>query len=139
MNEERASTRTLKQKWDEEDAARDKQEERAQQTFLEAEANQTFAPIEEFLMRLNKALSAAVASVEIYTWEHLGDRQLRRVARISSFDPLRQLRLEFTIHAVSIFYRDKVYRFASGMEALIRVITADVERFLAPNREAADS
>src|SRR5436305_13886419 len=105
MNEERASTRTLKQKWDEEDAARDKQEERAQQTFLEAEANQTFAPIEEFLMRLNKALSAAVASVEIDTiWQHLGDRRLRRVARISSFDPLRQLRLEFTIHAVSIFY-----------------------------------
>ena len=49
MNDERESTRTLKQRWDEEDAARDKQEEGAQQAFLEAEANHTFAPIEDFL------------------------------------------------------------------------------------------
>ena len=140
MNEERASTRSLKQKWDEQDAARDKQEERAQQTFLEAEANQTFAPIEEFLMRLNKALSAAGASMEIDTiWQHLGERRLRRVAKVISSNSLQRLPLDFTIHGVSIFYHGKVYRFASGIEALIRVITADVERFLAPDREAADS
>jgi hypothetical protein len=36
MNDEPPSTRTLK-RWDEEDAARDKQEERAQQAFLEEE------------------------------------------------------------------------------------------------------
>ena len=66
MNDEPANTRTLKQRWDEKDAARDKQEERAQQAFLEAEANHTFAPIEDFLIRLSKVLSAAGASVEIH-------------------------------------------------------------------------
>ena len=59
MNDEPASTRTLKQRWDEEDAVRDEQEKRAQQLFLEVEANQTFAPIEDFLIRLSKVLSAA--------------------------------------------------------------------------------
>jgi hypothetical protein len=138
MNDE--PTRTLKQRWDEEDAARDKQEERAQQAFLEAEANQTFAPIEEFLIRLSKALIAAGGSVEIdATWQHLGERRLRRLAKVIAANPLHRLPLEFTIHGVSIFYRDKVYRFTSGAEALIRAITADVEQFLTPHRKATDS
>src|SRR6516164_2682131 len=124
-------------KWDEEDAARDKQEKRAQQTFLEEEANKTFAPIEDFLIRLSKVLSAAGASMEIdTTWEHLGERRLRRVAKIVSPDSLHRLPLDFTIHAASIFYRDKVYRLATGIEALILAITADVERFLTPYRKA---
>src|SRR6516165_4555109 len=85
MNDEPASTRCLKQRWDEKDAARDKQEERAQQAFLEAEANHTFAPIEDFLIRLSKVLSAGGASVEIdTTWQHLGERRLRRVAKVIS-------------------------------------------------------
>jgi hypothetical protein len=135
MNDE--PTRTLKQKWNDEDAARDKQEERAQQAFLEEEANKTFAPIEEFLIRLSKVLSAAGASMEIdTTWEHLGDRRLRRVAEIISPDSLHRLPLDFTINAASIFYRDKVYRLATGIEALIMAITADVERFLTPYRKA---
>jgi hypothetical protein len=58
MNDEHSRIRTLKQRWDEDDAARDKQEERAQQIFLEKEANQTFAPIEDYLTRLGKVLSA---------------------------------------------------------------------------------
>ena len=96
MNDEPASTRTLKQRWDEKDAARDKQEERAQQAFLEAEANHTFAPIEDFPIRLSKVLSAAGASVEIdTTWEHLGERRLRRVAEIISSDSLHRLPLDF--------------------------------------------
>ena len=83
MNDE--STRTLKQRWNEEDVARDKQEERAQQAFLEAEANHTFAPIEDFLIRLSKVLNAAGALMEIdTTWEHLGERRLRRVAEVIS-------------------------------------------------------
>ena len=140
MNDEPASARTLKQRWDEKDAARDKQEERAQQAFLEAEANHTFAPIEEFLMRLSKVLGAAGASVEIdTTWEHLGERRLRRVAEIISSDSLHRLPLDFTINAASIFYGDKVYRLATGIKALISVVTADVEQFLTPNRTAADS
>jgi hypothetical protein len=135
MNDE--PTRTLKQRWDEEDAARDEQEERAQQAFLEAEANHTFAPIDDFLIRLSKVLSAAGASVKIDTaWEHLGKRRLRRVAEIISSDSLHRLPLDFTIHAASIFYCDKVYRLATGIEALIHAITADVERFLTPHRKA---
>ena len=133
MNDE--PTRTLKQRWDEEDAARDKQEKRAQQTFLEVEANQTFAPIEEFLIRLSKVLSAAGASMEIdTTWEHLGERRLRRVGKIISSNPPQELALDFTINAASIVYREKVYRLATGIEALILAITADVERFLASYR-----
>jgi len=135
MNDEPA--RSLKQKWDEEDAARDKQEERAQQAFLEEEANKTFAPIEGFLIRLSKVLSAAGASMEIdTTWEHLGERRLRRVAEVISPDSLHRLPLDFTISAASIFYRDKVYRLATGIEALILAITADIERFLTPYRKA---
>ena len=136
MNDEPA-TRTLKQRWDEKDAARDKQEERAQQAFLEAEANQTFAPIEGFLIRLSKVLSAAGAMMEIdTTWEHLGERRLRRVAKIISSNPPQELSLDFTINAASIFYCDKIYRLATGIEALILAITADVERFLTPHRTA---
>jgi hypothetical protein len=136
MNDEPASARTLKQRWDEKDAARDKQEERAQQAFLEAEANHTFAPIENFLIRLSKVLSAAGASAEIHTtWEHLGERRLRRVAKIISSNPPRELPLDFTIIAASIFYCDKVYRLATGIEALILAITADIERFLTPHRK----
>jgi hypothetical protein len=138
MNDEPASTRTLKQRWDEKDAARDKQEERAQQAFLEAEANHTFAPIEDFLIRLSKVPSAAGASVEIdTTWEYLGERSLRRVAKIIFSNPPQELPLEFTIHAASIFYCEKIYRLATGIEALILAITADVERFLTPHRKSA--
>src|SRR6516225_3725990 len=138
MNDEPANTRTLKQKWDEEDAARDKQEEHAQQAFLEEEeANKTFAPIEGFLIRLSKVLSAAGALMEIdTTWEHLGERRLRRVAKIISSNPPQELSLDFTINAASIFYCDKVYRLATGIEALILAITADVERFLTPHQKA---
>jgi hypothetical protein len=140
MNDEPANARNLKHRWSEEDAARDKEEERAQQAFLEEEANRTFAPIEDFLVRLSKVLSATGASVEIdTTWQHLGERRLRRVANVISSTPLRRLRLDFTIHGVGIFYCDKVYQFATGIEALILAITADVERFLTPNRTAADS
>ena len=133
MNDE--PTRTLKQRWDEKDAARDKQEERAQQAFLEAEANHTFAPIEDFLIRLSKVLRAEIDT----TWEHLSERRLRRVAKVISSSPPQELPLDFTINAASIFYCDKVYRLATGIEALILAITTDVEQFLTPNRTAADS
>jgi hypothetical protein len=139
MNDEHSPGRSLKQKWDAEDAVRDKQEERAQQIFLEAEANQTFAPIEDFLARLRNVLNAAGASVEIdTTWEHLGDRRLRRVAKIIPSNP-SQLPLDFTIQGVSIFYRNKAYRFTGGIGALIQAITADVEQFLTLHRNRARS
>ncbi len=87
MSDDHSPIRTLKQKWNEEDAARDKREERAQQLFLEAEANHTFAPIEDFLVKLRKVLSAAGASMEIKTWQHLDDRRLPRVATKSPPTP----------------------------------------------------
>jgi hypothetical protein len=68
------------------------------------------------------------------TWEHLGERRLRRVAEVISPDSLH--RLPLTISAASIFYCDKVYRLATGIEALIMAITADIERFLTPYRKA---
>ena len=141
MSDEHLRIRNLKQKWHEEDAARDTQEEYAQQMLLEEEANETFAPIEDFLTRLGKVLSAAAsASVEIdTTWEQLSDRRLRRVARVISSNPPRQLRLEFTIQGMRISYHDKGYVLSGGIKALISVVTADVEQFLTPNRTAADS
>jgi hypothetical protein len=138
MSDEHSRIRALKQQWDDEDAMRVEQEGRAKQIFLEEEANQTFAPIEDYLMRLGKVLSAAGASVEIgTTWEHLGDQRLRRVAKVTSTDPTQQLPLDFTIQAVSIFYRDKHYCFSSGIGALILAITSDVEKFLTPRRSQA--
>jgi hypothetical protein len=140
MSNEHSPGRSLKQKWDEEDAAHNKQEERAQQIFLEKEANQTFAPIEDYLTRLGQVLNAAGATVEIDTmWEHLGDRTLRRVATVISHNPTQQLHLDFTIQGVSIFYRNKAYRFTGGIEALIPAITVDLEQFLAPHRNLAGS
>jgi len=131
MNDERS--RTLKQKWGADDAARDKEEEQAQQLFLEKEASHTFAPIDDFLAKVGSVLGAAGASVEIDpVWEHLSDRRVRRVAKVISSNPPRQLRLEFTIQGVSIFYHDKPYRFTGGVAALIPAITADVEQFLTP-------
>ena len=59
MSDERPHIRTLKQRWDADDAARDKQEERVRQLFLEEEANHTFAAIEDFLTKLREVLKAA--------------------------------------------------------------------------------
>ena len=135
MSDEHSPIRALKQTWDEKDAARDKHEERAQQAFLEAEANHTFAPIEDLLIRLSKVLSAEGASVEIdTTWG--APCRLRRVAKIISSNPPQELPLDFTIHAASIFYCEKIYRLATGIEALILAITADVQRFLTPHRKS---
>jgi len=69
-------------------------------------------------------------------WEHLGERRLRHVAKVISSDSLHRLPLDFTVSAATIFYRDNVYRLATGIEALIMAITADIERFLTPYRKA---
>jgi hypothetical protein len=133
MNDERP--RTLKQKWDADDVARHKEEKRAQQLFLEKEASHTFAPIEDFLAKVRSVLGTAGAAMEIDPkWEHLSERRVRRVAKVISSNPPRQLCLEFTIQGVSIFYHDKMYRFTGGLAALIPAIAADVEQFLTPHR-----
>jgi hypothetical protein len=58
MSHEHSRIRHLKQRWDDEDAVRDELERRAKQMFLEEQANQIFAPIEDYLTRLDKVLRA---------------------------------------------------------------------------------
>jgi hypothetical protein len=131
MDQEHA--RRLNQQWDDKDAERDERERRARQLFLEEHANQIFAPIEDFLTRLDKVLRAAGGSVEIdATWEHLGDRKLRRVAKVTSTKPKQQLHLDLIVQEATIFYHDTPYRFSHGIEALILAITGEVEGFLKP-------
>jgi hypothetical protein len=137
MNQEQdeyhALIRSLKQRWDDEDAARDELERRAKEIFLEDQANQIFAPIEHYLTRLDKVLRAVGASVQIdAVWQHLGDRRLGRAAKVTSSDPNRQYSLDFTIQGVSILFRDRPYSFSNGIRSLIRVITREVEQFLTP-------
>lgn len=139
MSDEHSRIRALKQRWDDEDAAREMQERQTKQIFSEEEANQTFAPIEDYLMRLGKVLSAAGASLEIDAWENLGDQRLRRVAKVTSTKPAPKLVLDLTIQGVSIFYREKPYRFSNGIAALIAAITSDVEQFLTPGRQSQEA
>ena len=125
--------RTFKQRWDDEDAARDEREQRAKEILLEEQANQIFAPIEHYLTKLNKVVHAVGASVEISPeWQHLGDQRLGRAAKVMSSDPSRQHSLDFTIQGVSILFRDRPYSFSNGIKALMRVITHEVEQFLPP-------
>jgi hypothetical protein len=130
MNDEHSLGRSLKQKWDEEDAERATQEARAQQIFLEAEASRTFAPIEDYFTRLGRVLSATGASVELDTaWARLSDRRLRGVARITSSDPPRQLRLEFTIQAARTIYA-KGRDFTKVIHNLDSLMITDSRRLL---------
>jgi len=138
INDEDSPIRHLKRRWDEEDAARDERERQAKRAFLEQEANELFAPLENHLIRLGRVLHAANATVEIDpTWEHLGDRKLRRVANVLFKGSAQHLRLDFTIEGVTIFYRDTRYRFTSGIGALIPVLTSDVEQFITAQNQAA--
>src|SRR5262245_66034902 len=108
QDEYHALIRSLKQRWDVEDAARDERERRAKEIFLEDQANQLFAPIEHYLTKLNKVVHAVGASVEISpVWEHLGDQRLGRAAKVTSSHPNQQHSLDFTIQGVSIVFRDR--------------------------------
>ena len=48
----------------------------------------------------------------------------------------QQLPLDLTIEGVTIFYRNKPYRFTRAIEALIPVITSDVEQFITAQSQA---
>jgi hypothetical protein len=123
--------RNLKQRWDDEDAARDELEQQRKNLFAEEQASQTFAPIEDYFIRLNKVLSSVHASVKIEAnWEHLVDQRLRRVVTVTSTEPWKLLPLNFTIDGASILYRNMPYRFSRGIETLVLVITSEVEEFL---------
>src|SRR4029077_2759348 len=72
MGDEHSGIRDLRHRWDEEDKTRDELERQAKRAFLEQEANELFAPLENYLTRLDKVLHQANAAVEIDpTWEHL--------------------------------------------------------------------
>jgi hypothetical protein len=135
MSDEQLSIKKLKATWNDEDFQRLNLEKKAKKRFLESEADQTFAPLQDYLTRLGKALRAAGGSMEISSeWEHLNDYKLRRVVKVLSPDPAEEFLVELTIQGVSIFYNDKPYRFSIGIRALISVITSDVEQFLTPHR-----
>ena len=63
LDDEHAGIRDLKHRWDEEDKTRDELERQAQRAFLEQEANELFAPLENYLTRLDKVLHQANAAV----------------------------------------------------------------------------
>jgi hypothetical protein len=131
MNDEHSRIRHLRHRWDEEDAARDELERQAKRAFLEQEANELFAPLENYLTRLDKVIRVANAAVEIDpTWEHLDDRKLRRTAKVILRETAQHLPLDLTIEGVTIFYRNRPYRFTRAVEALIPLITSDVEQFI---------
>jgi hypothetical protein len=137
MRQEHSRIRYLKCRWDEEDAERDNLEREAKRAFLEQEANHLFASIENHLIKLDRVLGAANASVEInHTWEHLGEEKVRRMARVVSKERAQHLLLDFTIQGVTIFYRNRSYRFSRGIEALIPIITSDVEQFITAQSQA---
>jgi hypothetical protein len=110
MNDEHSRIRHLRHRWDEEDAARDELERQAKRAFLEQEANELFAPLENYLTRLDKVLHVANAAVEIDpTWEHLDDRKLRRTAKVILWETAQHLPLDLTIEGVTIFYRNRPF------------------------------
>jgi hypothetical protein len=67
-----SGSRNIKRRWNEEYGARDKLEQRAKELSLEEQANEIFAPIQEYLIRLDNVLRGFGASVEINTqWDTL--------------------------------------------------------------------
>ena len=138
MSHEHSHIQRLKHRWDQEDAERDELEEQARRKFLEQEANQIFSPIENYLTKLAEVLRTAGASVEVDArWKHLGDQKLSRIAKVSPSESAQQLPLDFTIQGASIFYRDKRYHFLREIDALMPVITSDVEQFFTLLRNQA--
>jgi hypothetical protein len=130
---EHSRTRGLRQRWDEEDAAREERERRQKELFLEEQANEIFTPIDACLTRIDKVLRGFDASLENdRTWQHLDNQRLRRVAKVKSNQPGQQLALEFTIDGTKIFHREKLYQGSRDTEALIRIIIGEVEQFLRP-------
>jgi hypothetical protein len=130
---EHSRTRGLQKRWAEEDAAREKRQQREKELFLEEQANEIFAPIDECLTRVDKVLRGFGASIDYdRTWKHLGDQRLRRSATVKSAQPDRELPLGFTIEGRRIFYRDECYQTSRETQALIRILVREIEHFLEP-------
>ena len=136
MDGDLSSPRSLKRRWDEEDAVREERERGAKELFLEQQANEIFAPIERCLIRLDNVLRNFGGSVEINsTWEHVADQRLRRVAKVRSTQADQNLTLDFNVHGLRILHRDKSYQLSRDMEALIRAILGEVEQFFTTFRQ----
>jgi hypothetical protein len=89
---------------------------------------------------LDKVIHAANAFIEINPeWEHLGERKLRRTAKVIFQETGGHLHLDLTIEGVTIFYRNVPYRFTRAIEALIPVITSDIEQFITAQHQEAPS
>jgi hypothetical protein len=130
--------RGLRQRWDAEDAERDRLERTRHEIFLAGHASQIFAPVEDYLTRLDKVLRALGASIEIgAAWEILDEEKLRRVARVKASKSAQQLALAFIIQGASILHDGRSYQFSQDTEALIRVITRKIEDFLAPGEKGS--
>jgi hypothetical protein len=98
MGDEHSPIRDLKHRWDEEDKTRDELERQARRAFLKQEANELFAPLENYLTRLDKVIREANAALEIDpTWEHLDERKLRRTAKVILRETAEHLSLDLTI------------------------------------------
>ena len=137
MDDEHSSIPDLKHRWDEEDKTRDELERLAKRAFLEQEANELFAPLENYLTALEKVLHQANAAVEIDpTWEHLDERKLRRTAKVILRETAEHLSLDLTIEGVTILYRNRPYRFTRAIEALIPVLNSDIEQFITAQSQA---
>jgi hypothetical protein len=137
MGEEHSGICDLKHRWDEEDKTRDELERHSQRAFLEQEANGLFAPLENYLTRLDKVLHQANAAVEIDpTCEHLDERKLRRTAKVILRETAQHLPLDLTIEGVTIFYRNRPYRFTRAIEELIPLLNSDIEQFITGQSQA---
>ena len=137
MDDEHSPIRHLKHLWDEEDKTRDELERQERRAFLEQEANELFAPLENYLTKLEKVLHQANAAVEIDpTWEHLDERKLRRTAKVILRETAQHLPLDLTIEGVTIFYRNRPYRFTRAIEELIPVLNSDIEQFITAQSQA---
>ena len=116
--------RNVKQAWETKDTARDE---------LEQQAQQIFAQIDDYLKRMNQALHAVGAIVQIDTkWQSMADQTLHRVAKVTSTKLSQQLNLDFTTQGSRIFYHSKSYQCPNEIDALKQDINHEVERFLKP-------
>jgi hypothetical protein len=48
----------------------------------------------------------------------------------------QHLPLDLTVEGVTIFYRNRPYRFTRAIEALIPIITSDIEQFITAQSQA---
>ena len=87
-----------------------RQEREKGHDLLESEANSIFAPVEEWLTRMNNALQQVGAAIDVSpTWEPDSEQKLSRTITVTSSEPLRTHRLVLTVQGTRISVDDKSY------------------------------